>query len=215
MIEYKVKVTNNGDKYWYFNCLLHREDGPAKEYANGNKEWWLFNQRHREDGPAVEYATGDKYWYKNGKCHREDGPAAEHADGNKEWWINDKLHREDGPACEYANGGKYWYINGKELTEEEFKNRNNSSCNGKIVKLTRRDDCDGYSDVEVVIDGVAEFSVNYDPDCPEDNTLDRNFNDCNNIISLLEKVYKAGKNGDTVTFDAENIGVVGELVSYG
>ena len=28
------------------------------------------NELHREDGPAVEYASGNKYWFKNGKRHR-------------------------------------------------------------------------------------------------------------------------------------------------
>ena len=35
--------------------------------ANGDKEWYLNGQLHREDGPAVEYANGDKYWYLNGQ----------------------------------------------------------------------------------------------------------------------------------------------------
>ena len=33
MIEYTVKVYPNGDKSWYLNGKLHREDGPAIEYA--------------------------------------------------------------------------------------------------------------------------------------------------------------------------------------
>ena len=36
---------------------------------------------HREDGPAIEYANGNKHWYLNGKLHREDGPAIENANG--------------------------------------------------------------------------------------------------------------------------------------
>lgn len=43
---------------------------------------------HREDGPAVEYANGNKQWFLNGKCHREDGPAIELAGGFKAWWLN-------------------------------------------------------------------------------------------------------------------------------
>ena len=31
----------NGDKEWYLNGKLHREDGPAMVWANGSKEWWL------------------------------------------------------------------------------------------------------------------------------------------------------------------------------
>ena len=41
MIEYKVKVDANGNKYWYLNDKLHREDGPAVERTNGSKEWYL------------------------------------------------------------------------------------------------------------------------------------------------------------------------------
>ena len=67
MIEYTVKVYANGDKFWYLNGQLHREDGPACEYAGGSKYWYLNGQRHREDGPACEYADGSKQWYLNGK----------------------------------------------------------------------------------------------------------------------------------------------------
>jgi hypothetical protein len=55
----------NGDKQWYLNGKLHREDGPAYEWANGDKEWLLNGKSHREDGPAYEYANGDKWWYLN------------------------------------------------------------------------------------------------------------------------------------------------------
>jgi hypothetical protein len=103
--------------------VIHREDGPAVEYANGDKEWYLNGKLHREDGPAVEDTDGYKEWYLNGKCHREDGPAVEDTDGYKEWYLNGKLHREDGPAIEYTNGYKAWYINNKSLTEEEFNTR--------------------------------------------------------------------------------------------
>ena len=41
MIEYTVKVNPYGDKFWYLNDKLHREDGPAVERASGNKRWYL------------------------------------------------------------------------------------------------------------------------------------------------------------------------------
>ena len=41
MIEYKVKAYTNGDKHWYLNGKLHREDGPAIERSNGDKYWYL------------------------------------------------------------------------------------------------------------------------------------------------------------------------------
>ena len=80
---------------------------------------------HREDGPAIEYANGGKEWFINGKCHREDGPAIEWSNGYKSWYINGKRHREDGPAAEYTNGYKSWYINGICLTEKQFNTRMN------------------------------------------------------------------------------------------
>jgi len=56
--------------------------------ANGNKEWYLNGRLHREDGPAVEFASGTKAWYLDGKLHREDGPAVENVDGYKAWYLN-------------------------------------------------------------------------------------------------------------------------------
>jgi hypothetical protein len=110
---YTVKVFENRT-VWYLNGNLHREDGPAIEYADGNKEWYLNGERHREDGPAIEDADGDKFWYLNGKCHREDGP-----------------------AVELANGSKFWYLNGKELFEKEFleKTQKVVVVNGKKYRL--------------------------------------------------------------------------------
>ena len=100
--EYKVRVWNDGTKFWYLNGKYHREDGPACEYAGGSKEWFLNGKLHREDGPAIECADGYKAWYQNGKYHRKDGPAVENADGSK-----------------------YWYLKNKEYTEEEFNAKMN------------------------------------------------------------------------------------------
>ena len=33
-ITYKVTVYDDGDKIWWLNGKLHREDGPAYEYYN-------------------------------------------------------------------------------------------------------------------------------------------------------------------------------------
>ena len=65
MIEYTVKVFADGDKYWYLNGEIHREDGPAVEFANCYKYWYLKGKLHREDGPAVEGANGYRAWYLN------------------------------------------------------------------------------------------------------------------------------------------------------
>ena len=63
MKTYTVKTDGYGTKYWYQNGQLHREDGPAIEYADGNRYWFQNGQLHREDGPAVEWANGsNQYW---------------------------------------------------------------------------------------------------------------------------------------------------------
>jgi hypothetical protein len=111
--EYTVKIDGFNTKRWFLNNILHREDGPAVEYADGGKVWYLNDRLHREDGPAAEYANGDKFWYLNGK-----------------------LHREDGSAIEYPDGGKEWYLHGERYTEEEFnKKMNKNTCSGKIVEI--------------------------------------------------------------------------------
>jgi hypothetical protein len=48
LITYTVNVYRSGTKQWFLNNKLHREDGPAIEWANGDKEWYLTGQRHRE-----------------------------------------------------------------------------------------------------------------------------------------------------------------------
>ena len=64
--EYTVRVFECGNKFWYLNGELHREDGPAMESLGGDKEWYIEGVLHREDGPAVEYANGYKEWWING-----------------------------------------------------------------------------------------------------------------------------------------------------
>ena len=63
------------------------------KYMNGSKFCYKDNSQclHREDGPAIEYASGYKAWYQNGVLHREDGPAIEHSNGDKAWYLNNKL----------------------------------------------------------------------------------------------------------------------------
>jgi hypothetical protein len=109
-----VKEWRNTDK------KLHREDGPAVEYANGQKEWWIDGQRHREDGPAILHDNGSKSWYLNNERHRLDGPAIEYFNGSSRWFLHNVLHRIDGPAVEIKGKPYQWWINGREFTEDEF-----------------------------------------------------------------------------------------------
>ena len=91
--KYYVTVDDEGNTRWYKDAkckTLHRENGPAIEYADGSKFWWQNGLRHRMDGPANEWANGDKSWWQNGLLHRIEGPAVEYSNGRKEWWLNDK-----------------------------------------------------------------------------------------------------------------------------
>ena len=90
-----------------------------RKYSDGATKWYKNGKLHREEGPAIEWADGPKEWYKNGQRHREDGPAIEYCNG-KEWWVNGQYHREDGPAVEYINGHKEYWINGEEMSAVEF-----------------------------------------------------------------------------------------------
>lgn len=83
-------------KQWYCDGKLHREDGPAIEWANGTREWFIEGKRHREDGPAVEWINGTNEWYLDGKRHRKDGPAIDFGDGRSEWWTHGQRDRVEG-----------------------------------------------------------------------------------------------------------------------
>ncbi len=57
MYEYTVKVYYDGDKSWYLNDKLHREDGPAMEHADGSEYWYLNGKEVTEEevmNPAEE-----------------------------------------------------------------------------------------------------------------------------------------------------------------
>ena len=63
---YYVGIDKAGNKRYYVNKVLHREDGPAEEYVNGAKYWYKNGKLHREDGPAINLDNGTKEWYQNG-----------------------------------------------------------------------------------------------------------------------------------------------------
>jgi hypothetical protein len=103
-------------------CSQIRRNGVNYEVYNHIDEcrrWYSNGILHREDGPAVEYADGDKMWYLNGQLHREDGPAVEWINGDEEWYLNGMRHREDGYAVIYRDEVEYW-ICGHEIPKEEM-----------------------------------------------------------------------------------------------
>ena len=58
-----IVETPNGDKFWYKDGKLHKEDGPAIDCIDGLRKWWIEGKLHREDGPACEWTNGYKEWY--------------------------------------------------------------------------------------------------------------------------------------------------------
>jgi hypothetical protein len=121
-------LPDKSTEYHNFNGKLHREDGPAVEYADGTKENWINGKRIYPDGLHVD-KYGDKVWYLHSRPHRTDGPAVELANGDKRWYLNGKAHREDGPAVEFTDGKKNWYLHGKRHSEEEFNQAMASTSN--------------------------------------------------------------------------------------
>jgi len=67
MISCKAIQDNGNILYFNKTGLLHREDGPAIEYATGLKAWVINNKYHRLVGPAIEYPDGSRNWYINGE----------------------------------------------------------------------------------------------------------------------------------------------------
>jgi hypothetical protein len=50
----------NGNKVWYLNGKLHREDGPAVEYIDGSKSWYLMGIRHTQEEWFERLSEEDK-----------------------------------------------------------------------------------------------------------------------------------------------------------
>jgi hypothetical protein len=93
-------------KYYY-------KDGSVLDYHDYNKEL------HREDGPAIEWADGDKWWWADGKRHRLDGPAIEYGNNNKSWWVDDKHLTEE----QFNNHPKVQNYRFQALLEEVLSER--------------------------------------------------------------------------------------------
>lgn len=60
---YDEILTTPHGRFYYRHGRLHREDGPAREWADGDtREWFRAGLRHRDDGPALETRIIDSWW---------------------------------------------------------------------------------------------------------------------------------------------------------
>jgi len=46
--KYTVRAWCDGDKVWWFEGKVHRENGPAWEFNDGSKRWFLDNMEYTE-----------------------------------------------------------------------------------------------------------------------------------------------------------------------
>jgi hypothetical protein len=127
-------VESNGDRAWYVNGKLHRDDGPALEEADGYKWWYQMGRLHRTDGPATITNGGTKSWYINGQRHRTDGPAIEYFNCSV-WYQNGRLHRRDGPAIEWVNDTQEWWFEGSQETCIENRAREHARLMSGMIDI--------------------------------------------------------------------------------
>jgi hypothetical protein len=100
-VKYEVRVYPSGNKIWYLNDMIHREDGPAVESTtNRYKKWYLNDKLHREDGPAIESRYGYKSWYLEGVNYTKSGHKAEMKRRNNN--CNGKVVTIEGKQYELA-----------------------------------------------------------------------------------------------------------------
>jgi hypothetical protein len=66
ILKYDIVTDEYGTKCYYQHGELHRDGGPAIEWANGTKCYCQHGKHHRDDGPAVECPSGYKQWWLNG-----------------------------------------------------------------------------------------------------------------------------------------------------
>jgi len=59
-----LKFYSNGNKIWYLNNKLHREDDPSIEFKNGKKQWWLNGKQVKEEDVIIKVNLTKKEYIK-------------------------------------------------------------------------------------------------------------------------------------------------------
>ncbi|MEK4581820.1 AAA family ATPase [Bacillus sp. FSL R12-0074] len=74
----------------------------------------------------------------------------------------------------------------------------------KVVMKTEESEWGEYGRVSIEVDGEEMFDVHHS-DSPEDNNLSRNFSDCHSVDSLMKMAYEAGKSGEVLEFEYQEV----------
>lgn len=138
MSEELDKVGNIDGEIYYFKAgteILHREDGPAMEYADGSKMWYFNGNRHREDGPALIREDGTEHWYLNGEAVTEEEVMG--SKDNKDYQVGgDHYAKQSIQPWDYMEAC---------MSEEEFK----GYLRGNVIKyVSRYDKKGGLQDID-------------------------------------------------------------------
>lgn len=65
-MKHGLYIDSTGNRRWFKNGKLHREDGPAYISRDGRQCWYHHGVLHREDGPAIITQNNENIWYING-----------------------------------------------------------------------------------------------------------------------------------------------------
>ncbi len=99
----------NGHTFWInAQSQLHRDDGPAIEWADGAKEWYQHGELHRDDGPAVEEAGGARAWYINGRLVARSTPPMESGLPDEMTWFAPDRRTPPSVSNAGVRGGGNW-----------------------------------------------------------------------------------------------------------
>jgi hypothetical protein len=81
----------------YSGINYHRDEGPAVERndTDGERFWYKEGHLHREDGPAVTNKLGLEKWFFEGRLHRTDGPAIVYPNGKTAFYLHGEQYAEE------------------------------------------------------------------------------------------------------------------------
>lgn len=96
---------------------------------SGDKSWYKDGEIHREDGPAIIWYDGDQWWFKAGKLHRDHGPAVIGRNNMNAWYKEGEKYEPT------AHELMVWKIEEKEQTKTKHVNKHRTRKSQENVLL--------------------------------------------------------------------------------